>query len=101
MSEERAISNKRFWAIKSALIFFFAVSVFASGFYVAKRLENKNITTAMVFAEREMRLKHPALNLISDGTPFCYDKGNVWPAKIIPTKRSLMPIFKTMRAKEF
>lgn len=101
MNEEKIITLKRFWIIKGALILFFAGSVFAGGFYVGKLKESMNITTAMIYAEREMRVKHPSLNLISDGTPFCYSQGNIYPAKIIPTKRSLMPIFKTLRNKEF
>ena len=61
---------------------------------------------ASAMAARNLLLTEPSAigkssQLITSGVPFCYNQGNIYEAIIIPTKRSLMPLFKTVQAEEF
>lgn len=97
---------KRFWIIKGALIFCFAIACVWTGYFFGSYKMNLKIQGATMAARSLLLKEHSAVGrsyqLITSGMPFCYNQGNVYPAKIVPVKnRSLMPWFKTVQAEEF
>ena len=97
---------KRFWIIKGALIFTFALSCVWTGYFFGTYKMSLKVQ-ASVMAARNILLAEPSAvgksyQLITSGMPFCYNQGNIYTAKIVPVKnRSLMPWFKTVQAEEF
>ena len=99
MNEERVSMPLRrfvFWIAASVIAYSLIVGFI--GFEIGQWKESENITSAMVFADRELRKKHPILNLMSDGTSFCYDTGNIYPVEKVPRRyKSLLPLFKAVQ----
>ena len=112
MSEEtgdkiaRNIPLTRFWIIKGALIFCFALSFAWLGYYIGTYKVSLKVDFAKYQARQEILAENTipgkVLSLVSSGSSFCYNQGNIWPAKIRTRKnRSLMPYFVTLQPTEF
>ena len=89
----RTIELRHFWLIKIILIVLIVgVSAWTGYMYGIRRIE-----IAQQFGHDAALAEYPTITYEQSGITFCYDRGNIWPAELVPTKRALRPLFKAKK----
>ena len=94
-TNSHVITLRHFWIIKTSLIIAIAVVFTAFGYHLgARRME-----IAQQFGHDAAIAEYPAIVLMQSGQTFCQDRGNIYPAELVPTRRAMLPVFRTVRMK--